>query len=317
MRTGFFLLLMLFSVALKGQTQVQLIDWENLKNPVYSHPGWSTKDACMARNDDWFYLFFSAFFYDSGEERSHVVSVKTKDFKTFSEPVFVWNGMEKGWKGLCSPDITKNGNTWILTFNSWGDIKDKPNQLFFSTSKDLVNWSEMQPLAMNITSGIRAIDAGIIHFNSKVYLVWKKQQEPLIAVADSLNDTGWKILGRPVNVWFENGQFICIDGQLFLMATSRNHRPSLAKMKGNGFSDDNWLRWTDFSEINVPVEDYNTNEAANAASLADWRAFDGYFYLIYAGRTEGESHKGRGNNKLAFMRSADMKKWELPGKVKK
>lgn len=289
-------------------------DWQNLKNPVYSHPDWSVKDACMMHHEGYFYLYFSAFFYDSGRERSHVVSVRTKDFKTFSEPLFIWSGIEQGWIGLCSPDIRKIKDTWVLTFNSWGDKDGQPNQLFYATTKDLTRWGGMKPLAKNITEGIRAIDAAIIPFNNKMYLVWKRVQEPLIAVGDSLNDVNWKILGRPVKPWFENGQFFELDGKVHMMVTDGSHLPSITKMIASGEKDDDWLKWEDLRLINLPVEEFNTNEAANAGSILDCRKLDGYFYVLYAGRTEGISHNRRGDNKLALARSKDLINWEIPGK---
>ncbi|NJK95417.1 MAG: hypothetical protein HC905_11340 [Bacteroidales bacterium] len=167
MKKIFLLLLLTYTVSTLFAQTKPFIDWANLKNPVYSQPGWSTKDACMMYNDGWFYLYFSAFFYDAGRERSHVVSVRTQDFKTYSEPLFIWSGMEEGWIGLCSPDISRINNTWILTFNSWGDKEGKPNQLFYATSTDLVRWSGLKPLARNITNDVRAIDAAIIPFNKK------------------------------------------------------------------------------------------------------------------------------------------------------
>lgn len=304
-------------VSAYGQMQKAFIDWTNLKNPVYSHPDWSTKDACMMFHDGWFYLYFSAFFYDSGRDRSHVVSVRTKDFKTYSEPLFIWSGMDEGWTGLCSPDISMIGDTWVLTFNSWGDKEGQPNQLLYATTKDLSRWSTIKPLAKNSTDGVRAIDAAIIPCNNKIYLIWKRVQEPLISVADSLNDPDWKIVGRPLKPWFENGQFIKIDGKIHMMVTSEGHLPAITKMKGSGKYNQDWLEWEDLKPIPIPAEEFNTNELANAGSLVDWRMFDGYFYILYAGRTEGISHNRRGDNKLAIARSKDLKNWDIPGSTKK
>jgi hypothetical protein len=290
------------------------IDWHNLKNPVYSHPGWSTKDACMVYDHGFFYLYFSAFFFDEGRERSHIAAVRTKDFKSCSEPLFVWNGVEQGWIGLCSPDIRKIGDEWFLTFNSWGDKKGEPNQLFYATSKDLSSWSSMKPLAKNITDGVRAIDAAIFPFNNKIYLVWKRGQEPVVSVGDSLNSNNWRNIGRPIEPWFENGQFFESDGKINLLVTTREHLPAIAGMSGSGLADSCWLNWENLRPLEIIGEEFNTNEKANAASIIDWRSYDGYFYLIYAGRTEGESHEHRGNNKLALARSKDLVQWELPGK---
>jgi hypothetical protein len=83
------------------------IDWARLKNPVHEHVGWSGKDACMVYHDREFFLFYLAFYHDDGRERSHVVCVKTRDFVTYSGPLFNWSGKDGGWIGLCSPNISK------------------------------------------------------------------------------------------------------------------------------------------------------------------------------------------------------------------
>jgi len=293
------------------------IDWENLSNPVYSRPGWSTKDACMAYRDGWFYVFFSAFYKDDGRERSHVVGVKTRDWKTFSRPLFNWRGEEGGWIGMCSPNLTKVGDLYYLTYNSWGDKFLKPNRLFYAVSKDLEHWEKGKPLARNITWGRRAIDAAVAHANGKYYLVWKEFQTPKAAWSYQMGADGWHRLGEVTPDWFENGELISIDGAWHLLCTAGGlrgvHYPALREMQDSGEKEEHWTQWGEFQKLSVPVEDFNTNEAANAAFLADWRRHDGHFYLIYAGRTEGKSHLGRGNNKLGLARSRDLKNWEVPG----
>lgn len=321
LRRGLLVLAMLFLLLPLGEVSSRepFIDWENLSNPVYSHPGWSTKDACMAYRDGWFYVFFSAFFHEDGRERSHVVGVKTRDFKTFSEPLFIWRGEDEGWTGMCSPNITRVGDVYYLTYNSWGDKFLKPNQLFYATSRDLEHWDKGKPLARNITWGRRAIDAAVAHEGGKYYLVWKEFQTPKAAWSRSMGADGWHRLGKVPPDWFENGEFIKIDNEWHLMCTAGklrgSHYPALRKMQGTGRKDSDWTRWGEFTKLDIPVEDFNTDETANAAFLADWREHDGHFYLIYAGRTEGDSHLGRGNNKLGLARSRDLENWEVPGEA--
>src|SRR4051812_2944642 len=90
-------------IALCGSSPVAqkkpFIDWKGLANPVLSYPNWSVKDAAMAYRDGTFYVFFSAFYPDRGQVRSHVVEVSTTDFKHFSEPIFNFDGEEEGWIG--------------------------------------------------------------------------------------------------------------------------------------------------------------------------------------------------------------------------
>lgn len=295
----------------------EFIDWQNLENPVYSRKGWSVKDACMAFRDRAFYLFFSAFYYDEGRERSHVVGVKTVDFKSYSAPLFVWRGESGGWIGMCSPNVTKVGEVYYLTYNSWGDREGQPNQLFYATSRDLEHWDHDKPLATNVTRGERAIDAAIAHFNSGYYLVWKEWQTPQVAWGNAMGPEGWKRLGQPSGGWFENAEFIRIDEKWHMLVTKLRfwwtaHKPYLAKMKKDGSKDSHWLEWTEFRGLKIPQEKFNIKERANAAFLADWRSYDGYFYLLYAGATKNKSRENGSDNKLGLARSKDLIMWDIP-----
>jgi hypothetical protein len=310
-----------YSVKIRGKPKNNFIDWEKLKNPVYEHEGWSTKDACMIYKGGYFYIFFSAFYYDRGRERSHVVGIKTKDFLNFSEPMFIWDGRDDGWVGMCSPNITKVDSIYYLTYNSWGDDHSNgmPNQLFYATSKNLEDWDKHQPLARDVTVEDgelqRAIDAAATRANEKFYLAWKAEQTPQIAVCDSLAESGWKTLGRPTDKWFENAEFIKIDDKWHLLATAHgdeDHIPALSAMIGKGDEDSDWLNWGAFYFFDIPLESFNTDNRANASFLADWRDHDGYYYLLYAGRTHDNSHAGRGNNKLGLARTRDLVKWYIP-----
>ena len=149
--TRLLLILCFLIIIIATWLNAQAIDWNNLENPVYQHEDWSTKDACMIYKDGMYYIFFSAFYHDRGRERSHVVGIKTSDFETFSEPLFIWDGQEDGWIGMASPNITKIDNTYYLTYNSWGNKLFKPNQLFYATSTDLETWENNKPLATNLT----------------------------------------------------------------------------------------------------------------------------------------------------------------------
>jgi hypothetical protein len=63
----------------------------------------------------------------------------------------------------------------------------------------------------------------------------------------------------------------------------------------------------------VKREAFNSNETVNAAYIVDRRPADGFFYLYYAGRTEAQTHLGRGDNKIAVSRSMDMRNWIVAG----
>lgn len=300
--------------------------WHEIQNPVYSHEGWSTKDACMIERDGVFHVFFSAFYHDRERERSHVASVYTKDFLTFSEPLFLWDGSEDDWIGMCSPGINKVGDNYYLTYNSWGDKKEKPNQLFYAVSDDLVNWKKDIPLAQNLTAGNRAIDAAVAYTAGGYYLMYKEGKPGTVRLARAESMDGpWEFVGDGLprllmaadgmdnGRTHENYEFMNIDGQWMLLTTDyRPHEMHLYKMAGSGNEPKDWLEWVDGRVLLMPREAFNTDHNSNAGFIADWRDRDGYFYCIYAGRTEGETHSRRGDNKLGLARSRDLLHWEVP-----
>lgn len=287
--------------------------WSQLRNPIYSHEGWSVKDACFHWQGPWLYLFFSAFYVSRGRERSHVVGVKTRDLCTYSDPLFIWDGAAEGWTGLCSPNLSSVNHQYVLSFNSWGEEhpNGQPNQLLYATSPDLENWSPANALAAYLTQSTRAIDAALTQTGEKLYLVWKEKQTPQLAMAEQLEGP-WTRLGTPSGGWFENAQFLQIDDRWHLLITGPDHLPYLMKMKEAGNRSEHWLEWETPIRLEIPEEGFNSDNRANAAYLADWRKQDGYFYLLYAGRTEGESHAGRGNNQLGWARSKDLHSWHVP-----
>jgi predicted GH43/DUF377 family glycosyl hydrolase len=315
---------------------MNFINFTKLKNPVYSYNDWSIKDACMVYHNGEFFLFYSAFYRDKIKTISHVVEVSTKDWVTFSEPIFNINGKEEGWKGLCSPNITQIGNRFMLTFNSWGDHhkNGRTNNLFYIESTDLRNWSEMKQIAKNLTENLRCIDIAISYTNKKYYAIWKERSKgvgdrPRIAISESLDDD-FKFIGKGICNFFtndgkpsektnENFQFIQIDDLWYIITTDyKPHTPMIYKISGDGLGkyDEDWLKWINGFELKIPIEDFNTNHIANSPFMSDWRNYDGYFYLLYAGRTEGNSHARRGNNKLGLARVKVIhKEFQIPGNV--
>jgi hypothetical protein len=295
------------------------LDWKRLRNPVYQRDGWSVKDACMAWREGWFYLFHSAFYEDRGQVRSHVVGVRTRDFRTFSQPLFVWDGVDEGWIGLCSPDVFTDGRLWYLTYNSWGDHPDRPNQLFYATSSDLERWTPHLPLARDVTQEdgrpVRAIDAAVAHAHGRYVLYWKERQTPQIAVANAMGERGWRRLGRPMDGWCENAQFLPIDGTWHAVIVCKPMDGCIVKATDDGRRDEDWVRWGEPRRLEVPRESFNTDHRANCPVIVDWRSHDGFFYLLYAGNTQNVSHAGRGDNKLGLARSRDLVTWSAAGRL--
>jgi len=303
----------------------EFIDWKNLRNPVLSYPNWSVKDTAMAYRNGVFYVFFSAFYEDHGQVRSHVVEVSTRDFKTYSQPIFNFDGEEDGWLGMCSPDVQRMGNRYVMTFNSWGDKPGKWNALFYKTSNDLTHWSKTMPLAAELTAGKRVIDAAVAHTANGYYAIWKEGQhgmKPRMASAPLLDGpfhfvgSGFPALlmqdGKDDGLIHENYEFIEIDGRRRLLATDYNPpSPRLYTLEKPA----DWLKWTQGYELKIPIESFNTDNVANAAALYDWRAHDGFFYLIYAGRTERSTYLHRGWNRIGLARSKDLIHWQPAGKL--
>ena len=319
------LLVVLFGIGAIAQKK-PFIDWQSLSNPVLSYPNWSIKDSAMAYRDGTFYVFFSAFYPERGQVRSHVVEVSTRDFKHFSDPTFNFDGEEEGWIGMCSPDVQRLGGKFVMTFNSWGDKPGKPNLLFYMTSEDLVHWSQRQTLAANLTQDKRVIDAALAEADGGYYLIWKEgtqgHMKPRIAFAAALDQPfkfvgdGFPALlmadGKDDGLTHENYEFVHMKGKWYLLTTDYNPEgPYLYQLDPVS----GWLKWTQGYRLQTPKEKFNTDHRDNAAALYDWRQYDGYYYLIYGGRTEGKTFAGRGWNQLGLSRSKDLIHWSAAGSL--
>ncbi len=295
------------------------IDWAVLRNPILSYPDWSVKDvAVIRRAEDWL-LFFSAFYEDGGQVRSHIVGVQSSDLCTFSEPFLHHDGQSDGWIGSCSPDVVHQSGRYYLTFNTWGDKEGKPNQLFYMISMDGIKWDKPRPLAHTLTAGKRAIDAALDFTSDRIFLLYKEEQRTRLASALTLDDEFTFVgEGLPefltaegVKAACENYQFISQTpgaSRPSLLATrmDKNHRPCLFAPTGS------ILHWHDGRELLIPAQEFNSLDRANAACLINSRDRDGYFYLFYAGNREKERFLGRGHNRIAIARSRDMLLWDIP-----
>ncbi|MGD0739965.1 MAG: hypothetical protein ABR957_10250 [Terracidiphilus sp.] len=332
------LLALVLSCACAASCQTKpFIAWKSLHNPVLSYPNWSVKDTAMAYRQGTFYVFFSAFYDDHGQVRCHVAEVSTRDFKRYSDPIFDFDGEEDGWTGMCSPDVQFLFGEYVMTFNSWGNSPGKPNQLFYETSKDLMLWSNRKPLAPNLTSigDQHPIDASLAEADGGYYLVYKESSpgihsRPRMAFSTSLegpfNYVGDGIVallmkdGKDNGFFHENFEFLHSGDQWFMLATdylhnSQNHdnydmqAPYLYALDPGS----HWLQWTRGYMLDIPGEAFNAVSIDNAAALYDWRKYDGYYYLIYAGRNDGQAYAKRGWNRIALARSKDLIHWSVPG----
>jgi hypothetical protein len=305
------------------------LSWNTLRNPFYAHDGWSVKDVAVSYGPDGvIHVYFSAFFMDAGMERCHVAQTSTRDLRAFTPAVVIFDGQSDGWIGMCSPDVQRIGGQYVMTFNAWGDASPKPKQLFYATSPDLTTWSAAHPLAATLTAGRSYIDAALAPSAGRLFLFYKDDQtlKTHLAAGPAL-DGPWHVVGSGLPTFMtasgqemgqvhENYQLLPIDGHWRLLSTDYSpvtNEGFLYAMPGDGAAETDWLTWQSGYKLAVPKEAFNTNHVDNAAYLADQRASDGFFYLFYAGRTEGTTHAGRGDNKLGVSRSTDLMLWKPAG----
>jgi len=238
---------------------------------------------------------------------------------------------------MCSPDIVKIGDTYYLTFNSWGYDKLRPNALFYMKSKDLIEWSPRRSLAANLTEGRQVIDVAVQRHRDRFYLIFQREdnKHPYIATAKKM-DGPWSFVGEDGRARLllpdgtegkrahENYQLMRIDGRWTLVSNDfMPHRTYLYALRGTGDKPEDWLVWENGRRLEIPAEKWNTIDLDNAAALRDLRKYDGYFYLLYAGKSEfrnsdfvgpGTSRPwARGWNRLGLARSSDLLHWETPG----
>jgi hypothetical protein len=262
-----------------------------------------------------FYFYYSAFFPEAGMERCHVAMSTSRDLKTFTQPTVLFDAIAGGFGALCSPDVSRIGGQWVMRFDSWVG-PTKPQGLYYSTSSDLVNWSTVQPLGGALGAG--GYDPSVAEANGRIYLLYQRGSRPQVAVAPAITGP-WTALGQATmlmqsgqdnGLTHENFQLISFDNKWHSMQTDYPPiMPYLYTMAGAGASDADWASWNSGTMLTVAHEAFNTSLVASAAFLTDWRSYDGFFYLFYAGSTEHTSHAGRGNCTIAVSRSMDLKTW--------
>jgi hypothetical protein len=183
---------------------------------------------------------------------------------------------------------------------------------------------------------VRNIDGALAEHGGYVYLGWKRVQEFYVTRAASpALDGRWEpaLRASADGQWAENFQFLAIDGEWRMIATGYdplfyrcrehpewitytcNHEPFVSRMDGSGDALEDWTRWVDKTHLAVPFEDWNPVMHANAAFLADWREYNGYFYLFYAGSADGDRFERRGHGKIGVARSRDLVEWRVAGDV--
>lgn len=287
--------------------------WREMKNPVVSpqivsdltgRETNSLKDAAVyyAAGEKMFYIFFSDFF-----NGSDLVGIKTADWQTFT---LVLNR-----KDGCSPDLVNYEGTYYITYQTGYGYELPGKTIWYTTSRDLGQWSEPIALASNLTGTTRSIDAATALHKGTCYLVWKFGHDPYMAKAPSITSQSWQALGGIQGGWAENYQFINLDGHWYVVATAENENDELAPviitLKGDADQDAHWLDWRDRRMLSLPLESWNPKTPHNAVYLADWRAHDGFYYVIYCG--QDACCVGNYGFRLGMARSTDLLTWYAPG----
>lgn len=301
---------------------------------LFQHPDFSCKDACMAWDGGRWHLFFSVF----DEERSRVARVSSPDLKGFSNLEILFDGREQGWIGMCSPDLTRGPDGWVLVCNSWGMAPGRPNALHVATSSDLINWSSLRPLADELCPHDGVIDGALAWTGAVWILACKRCRQLLIATAAALDGPWCRIADVPPVLLdaetrtdngyrHENFQLLHLGGVWHLLSTDYipgqlHHHPWLYRMEGDPADPQSWGRWIDGRRLHIPAESWNRLDPDNAAALWDHRRVDGRFYLIYGGKDEQRLHDfngraaterpwPRGWNRLGLATSTDLQGWSI------
>jgi len=312
---------------------VAFIDWYNLSNPILSFQNRSLKDMTVMYYQDYFYVFASVR-VEAGEPVFNGTIFRTKDFKSYEE----FHSENTGG----SNTIIKIQDTFYMVFQiakpSW---YPKMHRLHYSTSTDLINWTEPREMMPDIQPYMRHIDGALAYEDGYIYLGYKGWQKFYVTRSKNKEIDGEWL--RPVRAWpggllewAENCQFIKIDGIWHMIATGRppydtlferltgfirqilhpyvgSHAPYIYTMDGSGACFGHWTRWINKTHLDVPGEDWNQLMIANSGYLCDWREYDGFFYLFYAGGNDWWQYEERGHLKIGVVRSTDLKNWYLPG----
>lgn len=312
-----------------------MIAWERLRNPILSYVNVAAKDMTLVRHDGRWHLFFSAIDLDGHWSIGRATSL---DLASWSDPPELWPD-QPGTLGLASPEIVRDPDgVYVAVYQSQPGECTGESKLYYRRSLDLAAWSAARPLGWDLHPGRqeRMIDAAVAWTDSGLLLGYKlglkdgeRQHFELARSRSGGLDGPWELLGRPrIEVYrdtVENYQFLSVDGAWHLLATSNSlNRPWLFRRAVGTTGDADgagWLDWEDGSELEVPVETWNTRpggisgwdyEQANCAYLYDARGFDGHFYLFYAGSTELDTFDGWGHARIGVARSTDLYRWEVP-----
>jgi hypothetical protein len=307
------------------------IDWAHLKNPILALPDRAVKDQCVVFDDGWFYFFLSNRFEPSDEPTflQNFSFYRSRNLITY-EPVFDRDLIvsDDGHPAFPeSPDVIRAGDLWYMVFQS-RRLDREHYRLYYSTSRDLLDWAPAVPIAPDNRPRERQIDGALAYQDGWFYLGYKGKQKFYVTRSRTPALDGQWLPARRASAggkWAENFQFLNVDGDWHLLATAifpptvrdwgytRYHEPFIYSMAGDPRQFEGWTAWTHMTHLRVPVEGWDPVMVANSAYLCDWRGHDGWFYLFYAGCDDDYHFQKQGYAKIGVARSRDLLTWRLPG----
>ncbi len=289
------------------------LPWSSLRNPVLYLPTAPLKDAAV--------VF---------DEQSEKFYLRASYFNLFeSQDLRTWKEMPSSFEGS-SPDIIKRDFWYITTQNKYKNkllsllpfrylTISKRESLYSRSKLDATYLGPKFLLPARIIDGALAFD----NFLERFILIFKKWQAVYIALSKNFDPSAWE---RPKKAYFEGGwgenfQILKIDDHWRLIATCRDpDKPNVT-----GYTESHlpfifnrgpsWLDWKNKTLLHIPAESWNSVMKANSGFLCDWRKYDGYFYLFYAGSDDNYKFDGRGHAKIGVARSKDLETWLLPGQL--
>ncbi len=290
------------------------IDWIGLRNPVLASPYGAIKNQAVIYAEGWFWIFPQL------QIAQGKVCLRTRDFKTYGYY------LPKQTIGH-APRLLEHGGRWHALYQLFAKTAER--RIFHASSGDLREWTASIEAWPECQPGTRHIDAALAWESGHFYAGFKSVQQFYVTRSRS------EVLGAnwedPIKAesegWCEAYQFIKIDGRWRMVATARapkgfktggnsytgSHEPFLYTMEGDGSRLEHWAHWKNKTHIALPFTDWNQVMHANTGYLCDWRRYDGWFYLFFAGANDDKTNQGRGHGKIGMARSRDLMKWYLPG----
>jgi hypothetical protein len=296
------------------------IAWSALRNPIYEEAGMTANQTVRHVDGRW-HMYFSS--VEPGG-MGYATSTDWSD----------WQRTEPRPDEGGAADLTRGADGSYVLAHQVHDDRPVPDsrKVVTRAAADLSGLATAEPvrIAPGIYDDERSIDGALAHTTAGVFAIFKRglrdavpQVTTLVHSPTGSLDGPWVLVGDVESVgWFENDQFLTIDGKWHLLGTSIPfHDPMLYRMEGDPARPHSWLDWKKVRVLDIPQEAWNagprdsrgfSHDVANTAFLCDARTVDGYFYVFYSGATELESNDGRGHQKIGVARSTDLESWQVP-----